>query len=1257
MGITPSKVDFIALEGYANKSDEERMNILTNAGMEITAIDNDIASFLGAEDEKLGAFIRGIITICIDLSNTNRNKEFKKYLDECKNLNNAILEQMHTEMNETIRMREEQWKLKEEYYFKNTTTKAHQIQIEVGAVDKEDRDRIKDHKYNKCKEMIMGTLPDSDSSEDEKVLTWETNSNTSSDDGKKLDKLQRKRYRSLHQASQQALNNTPNYTNKNTQMHEENENGNFGNSRHQSVTMAITDDHDMGENSLKSKESMYKPKTADDLKYFARLFTYQIRDQQDDQSIIELINTNKLLEYHVNTLGKITRYGNEYTYVGFFTETAKNNFIQDGRVLGGIGNFKDLFWLNKLNKNITMSITGIDKKYTDIEEVTKELEKKLGKIIDIKGKEKLGGKISMRVTMEIKCTEEELLNTWGILVNGRLIKVEPENYKHHVIKQRGRINASILDIPKEIDEVNFTKQLKEARARYWYKLNDNNGFYKIIAYFNNKEDRNRAIKATEDITTALEKCKITDDTTTADVTPARKQITERKIVTLTTQETIRKEIREETPGTTITHNQKEDDTTTKETLFNHTEETTEIIEEEENMTHDIIKGMAKMNLHNTDNDTTQADTTNTINTKDIDVTTTTIDNTITTIITTITTNRENNTRKEQEHDAMDTTVTEIEDTIEAGTKETEIMEDIEWLGAINWESFSDITRTKEEEREEGEVEKEGGKTKTNKNKKKKKKKIKSKKEKNNNLKIGCINVRGMNNDKKQGDIRKFLAKERWDIAIINETKLKEAKGKYIYMGWEAYECINSSYNSENAKNGIIILLRKEINDRRYAIEKIDGHVIKLDILFKGNQKNIRIIGIYNPNDDKPTTKIIEAKLAKWMNEATNLDYEIIILGDFNESANTKKKKKKTPLTSTIIKHGLQDIHECLTAGKDMLNTWKSGEYSSRIDFIFLSEGLLEEIISHEILDIEDFETDHKALTIKFKVKEKIKSTRLDQLRSIKKTSRQIKLDQNDWTTIADKVEQHLENLETNQQLDREFIWDKIVELVNNEKKSRLTEKKTDNEKRKKNRKIDIIEHNIRKTVNKTINTLWKKRSSDDYKYSFKEFEENLEIENWGTTDTGNHNAVKIIKLIKSHDRIGIDQGEVWSPILWRIFYDALLSRLNVVKEETGYRICEERILDRTTKEKETFEIITNVTAFMDDTTLISSNKIQLEKMIEICHEFFHINDIKANVSKYELIKINNKEEDLIIKGEKINKINNEEEIDTWEYFFDTIIKE
>ncbi|GET57582.1 exodeoxyribonuclease III [Rhizophagus irregularis DAOM 181602=DAOM 197198] len=426
-----------------------------------------------------------------------------------------------------------------------------------------------------------------------------------------------------------------------------------------------------------------------------------------------------------------------------------------------------------------------------------------------------------------------------------------------------------------------------------------------------------------------------------DATPARKQITKRQIVISTTQEIMMKEMREGTIGMT-THNPIEADTTTKEIFFDNRKETIidkeiitsedimemDIMETEEDTTQDLIKELTKMSLEEEEIDTiTPNNTTNTIN--KIDTTTTmTTTTTTTTEETTITT-----TTEMEIEEAMDTT---IDINRETNMKEEQEQDDTNISDNINQRESNKALEEPGKGKITQSAKKENGKNSKN---KKGKKWENEQKIKNNNIKIGCINVRGMNDIKKQGEIRNFLGKEKWDIAIISETKLKESKGKHIYSDWKDYECINSSYNNENTKNGLIILLRKEINDRRYAIEKIDGHVIKLDILFRGNQKNIRIIGIYNPNDDKPTTTLIETKIAKWMNEAINLEYEMIILGDFNESANDKKKKKKRPLTATIKQHGLQDVHECLTAEKDMLDTWRSGEYSSRIDFIFLSEGV------------------------------------------------------------------------------------------------------------------------------------------------------------------------------------------------------------------------------------------------------------------------------------------------------------------------------
>lgn len=121
---------------------------------------------------------------------------------------------------------------------------------------------------------------------------------------------------------------------------------------------------------------------------------------------------------------------------------------------------------------------------------------------------------------------------------------------------------------------------------------------------------------------------------------------------------------------------------------------------------------------------------------------------------------------------------------------------------------------------------------------------------------------------------------------------------------------------------------------------------------------------------------------------------------------------------------------------------------------------------------------------------------------------------------------------------------------------------------------------------------------------------------------------------------GIDQGEVWSPLLWRIFYDPLLCKLDDIKEDSGYEMSVEYKENITKSVITTHSIKINAIAFMDDTTLISKSYDKMVGMLEICHSFYKLNDIKANPKKYEIIRINDKENrDMIIEDQKIDKIN------------------
>ncbi|GBB91033.1 hypothetical protein RclHR1_18120004 [Rhizophagus clarus] len=99
-------------------------------------------------------------------------------------------------------------------------------------------------------------------------------------------------------------------------------------------------------------------------------------------------------------------------------------------------------------------------------------------------------------------------------------------------------------------------------------------------------------------------------------------------------------------------------------------------------------------------------------------------------------------------------------------------------------------------------------------------------------------------------------------------------------------------------------------------------------------------------------------------------------------------------------------------------------------------------------------------------------------------------------------------------------------------------------------------------------------------------------------------------------RIGIDQGEVISPLLWVIYIDPLLTVLKT--EMLDPYILRSPSLT-STDTASTPDISINNLVFMDDSTLISSSKAGLEHMLSITEEFYSLNNTSANHQKYVLI--------------------------------------
>jgi exonuclease III len=111
---------------------------------------------------------------------------------------------------------------------------------------------------------------------------------------------------------------------------------------------------------------------------------------------------------------------------------------------------------------------------------------------------------------------------------------------------------------------------------------------------------------------------------------------------------------------------------------------------------------------------------------------------------------------------------------------------------------------------------------------------------------------------------------------------------------------------------------------------------------------------------------------------------------------------------------------------------------------------------------------------------------------------------------------------------------------------------------------------------------------------------------------------------------GIDQGDTISPILWRIYYDPLITKINNMN---GYKLsCQKTEHDNGSPT----QLNIPITAYMDDTTFITQNQEDLKEIIHTSSSFYNLNDITVNPHKSELLILNANKQDIQINNQTIS---------------------
>ncbi|GBB96287.1 hypothetical protein RclHR1_02720002 [Rhizophagus clarus] len=652
-------------------------------------------------------------------------------------------------------------------------------------------------------------------------------------------------------------------------------------------------------------------------------------------------------------------------------------------------------------------------------ELETHIEKELGKIINIEGirHDSKNEEWSVKAKVDVRCTEKKLIDTWGFyLQNGNFIKVRPLNFRREEIDNRNSYAAMIMSIGNEISYEKVVNELnKITGVGLWQVIRDNNNeqeTYSVRVQFRSKEARREAgkqpftIKDDEEITAQLLQIEITpEDHTITNHTRGREytmlRVTERKDAISANEPTIshtsvetQEPSKTEDGNNTIARFAKETITAMKSIFTKKTKGFIETVTSQTPDTLETIDTTSTSQNHNPmTEETTVAPQSTQIEQMEIEISHPPhkADQLNT-----------NTTEFSPSRNPTALTATNITTTTTPTITHTIDQEMIEEVQVTNKDHTIDTTNNNIQRDRHPEIDgKAGG-----------------------NLKIGCINIRGLNDSNNQLDLRRMITNEKWDIAIVTETKLNSRKGQHIYKDWTNYDSLNCSYNDFKQKRGIMIIIRKELSQRKVNIECISGHVIKFDLLFK-KQKSIKVIGIYNPNQDKEMTNKIKRKIIDWVEEAERIQQELIILGNFNEADKVTNRTNRL-ITKCLHNLNLNDISRCL-AGDEVLDTWTNGFNSSRIDYIFTSDNILSNIIRHEVKKLENIQTDHKALSITIKLAEALDFDKNSMIKDIKKQKTWIKPDTNDWETIAATVEEQILKVDPHITIN----WNTIVEIYQN----------------------------------------------------------------------------------------------------------------------------------------------------------------------------------------------------------------------------------
>src|ERR1044072_5113456 len=209
-----------------------------------------------------------------------------------------------------------------------------------------------------------------------------------------------------------------------------------------------------------------------------------------------------------------------------------------------------------------------------------------------------------------------------------------------------------------------------------------------------------------------------------------------------------------------------------------------------------------------------------------------------------------------------------------------------------------------------------------------------------------------------------------NILGLSETNLTSKQSKFIHK--ELLPNYYSVFNSAPDKckgTGVTILLKPSIASHIIKSKGNLGRYVYVDLAFK-RQMTIRIFQIYlhtSPSDIHQRVSI-QNEICQEIINAKSLGYEIVIMGDFNFNYHVPDRQRANYLKKSAFFHSLQgynliDINASMRNNLDTSYTWKRNTSKSILDYIWLSQNLLQYFVYKKYQFPTLYRSDHVIMTL------------------------------------------------------------------------------------------------------------------------------------------------------------------------------------------------------------------------------------------------------------------------------------------------------